>query len=129
MTRSHSDRCPTTSGRFVCSAGAAGHVGECVTREEAAPWVGPARQPRHLALAVAARDAEHRGHVVSLEGLIRRAETRAHNAEARAGMTHVLALQDKRVSSRIVESSGGLPIPATTLAQDALSSAEGRAGA
>lgn len=44
------DLCPTSSGRFRCSRGAAGHDGECVTREPSKPWVGPAsRRPSHIA--------------------------------------------------------------------------------
>lgn len=34
-------RCPTASGRFQCDR-PVGHDGECVTREPATPWVGPA---------------------------------------------------------------------------------------
>jgi hypothetical protein len=40
----HIDRCPTTSGRYRCTANA-GHEGPCETVEPAAPWVGPALRP------------------------------------------------------------------------------------
>jgi hypothetical protein len=123
---SRSDRCPTSSGRFVCSAGAAGHAGECVTREQAPPWVGPARQPRHIAIAVAARDSETLKREAELRREIVRAERRAANAEARAGMTHVVPLQRMGADSRIVESSLSMGHGATTLPQDELSPVDPR---
>jgi hypothetical protein len=60
--RSMSDQCPTSSGRFRCSR-PAGHEGECVTREPARPWVGPARSETYVGHAVARAEAAHRRHM------------------------------------------------------------------
>jgi hypothetical protein len=47
-------RCPTRSGTFSCER-PAGHAGECVTRERATPWVGPAARGRPVAVAKGGR--------------------------------------------------------------------------
>lgn len=118
-SRSESERCPTSSGRYRCDLGH-GHDGPCETTEPAPAWSGPARAPRHVAVALAERDGAHRRHVATLERRIRAAEVRADNAEAKAGMTHLRPLQGIGVSSRIVESTSEHPRTASTSAQDAL---------
>lgn len=84
-----SDRCQTSSGPYRCSR-LMEHQGECVTRAPSTPWVGPARMPIDVSRAEARLELEHRRRVETLQREVRRADTRASNAEARAAMTHVV---------------------------------------
>lgn len=114
-------RCTTTSGRYRCDL-ADGHGGPCETTEPAPHWAGPARAPRYVATVLAVRDAGHEHRTAELRLELRRADRRAANAEARAGMTHVHALQQNVTSANLVELASEPVRAATTLAQDGVSS-------
>lgn len=80
--------CPTSSGPYRCSRPAS-HTGECVCRAPEHVGVGPACTPTDVARAVEALTGVHARHLGELRGQLRRAETRAANAEVAASLPRV----------------------------------------
>jgi hypothetical protein len=107
-----SPECPTVSGKYRCSIGAAGHPGPCETTEPAPSWIGPALSPGDVRVAVATIRRRHDRELAELDRQLRRVEARAKNLEARAGMTHITALQYTGTSSHKLADGSGMPIAA-----------------